>query len=362
VSGPAGRHAVARRLGELAATARNAARLAAGARLVDGQALESLDVEAEICLDDARARFAVPPAWTVRNRLPTVADVAVLELAAGPELTAVLKLARTAAGNESLLLQLETLQRLAAEAGLRPWRRLLPEVIAHGDAGTSRYAIERAVPGTIGSALPRSSASSRNAVLAIAGLHRGSGAAALPSGADVAGWLQPGLSMLAELPMLLGPARRRRLVDGLRNRIRSGTEGRTVWLSRTHGDYFPGNVFFSPSADVTGIIDWGQSRENDPAMIDVATYLLVVRAARQGEGLGTVVRDLCRGGTLDDDDGALVELHRSSCPADRLDGDVLALLAWLRHVENNLLKSPRYGADPAWVYLTVERVLKSVAG
>jgi Ser/Thr protein kinase RdoA (MazF antagonist) len=362
VSAPLGRHAVARRLGELAATARNAARLAAGARLVDGQAIDSLAADAESCLDDARARFALPPSWTVRNRLPTVADVAVLELADGPELSAVLKLARTSAGNDSLLLQRETLQKLAAEDRLGPWRRLLPEVIAHGDAGARRYMIERAVPGTIGSALPPSAVTGRNAVLAIAGLHRGGGVAAVPSAAEVDGWLQPGLSLLAELPMLLGPARRRRLVDALRDRIRAGTEGRAVWRSRTHGDYFPGNVFFGPAGEVTGIIDWGQSRDEDPALIDVATYLLVARATRQGAGLGTVVRELCRSGALTDEEGALVELHRSSCPADRLDADVLALLAWLRHVENNLLKSPRYGADPAWVYLTVERVLRSVAG
>jgi Ser/Thr protein kinase RdoA (MazF antagonist) len=359
------RNATTRRLAELATTARNASRLAAGARLVDGQALESLPADVEECLRDARSRFGIPPVWSVRNRLTTVADVAVIELSADEQLAGVLKLARTPAGDASLGLQLETLQSLGSDPRLGACHGTLPDVLAHGVVGERRYSIERAVPGTVGTALPEATdttAGTRNAVLAIAELHRGAGAAATPGAAVVDGWLEPALSLVADLPTLLGPARRRRLLEQLRDRIHAGTDGRSIWLGRTHGDYFPGNVFFGPSAEVTGIIDWGQSRDGDPAVIDLMTYLLVVRADRQGTGLAAVVREVCRGNALSAEESALVELHRSRCPADRLDAQVMALLAWVRHVENNLLKSPRYGADPAWVYLCVERVLKAAAG
>jgi hypothetical protein len=72
-----------------------------------------------------------------------------------------------------------------------------------------------------------------------------------------------------------------------------------------------------------------------------------------------VVGDLCRGAPLTDAETALLELHRAACPADPLGADVLALLTWLRHVENNLLKSPRYRSNPAWVHATLETVLRA---
>jgi Ser/Thr protein kinase RdoA (MazF antagonist) len=225
--------------------------------------------------------------------------------------------------------------------------------------------MEKAVPGTVGTALPGSAGTRehlRNAVRAVSGIHRATGRVAVVSPALVDRWLEPALSLLADVPMLLGPARRHRLIEQLRQRIRSGVEGRAVWLGRTHGDYFPGNIFFGPSAEVTGIIDWGQSREDDPALIDPMTLVLVGRGQAQQKGLGPVVRDLCRGVPLSGREVALVEIHRAGCPADPVGVDVMALLAWLRHVENNLLKSPRYRANPVWVLTNLETVLKTAAG
>ncbi|MGZ4658292.1 MAG: phosphotransferase, partial [Blastococcus sp.] len=353
------RYAPVRRLAELASTARNASRLAAGARLADGQALRSLPADAEAALHDARARFAVPPQWTVRGRLTTVADVAVLEVCDGDRLAAVLKLARTPEGTSSLRLQQETLQLLRGDARLGEWRRLLPVVLAHGTAGAHAYSIEAALPGTVGTDATAGAEAARNAVVAVSGLHRATGRAVVATRPVVDGWLEPALSLVADVPTLMGPGARRRGVEAIRERIRAGTEGRTVWLGHTHGDYAPGNLFLGPAADVVGIIDWGQARADDPAVIDVLTYLLVIRADAEGRGLGSVVGDLCRGAPLSEDELALLELHRAACPADELDVAVMALLAWLRHVENNLLKSPRYGANPAWVFLTVEKVLRT---
>jgi len=37
----------------------------------------------------------------------------------------------------------------------------------------------------------------------------------------------------------------------------------------------------------------------------------------------------------------------------------MALLGWVRHVENNLRKSPRYAEHPVWVHRVVTPVLKS---
>lgn len=363
----------ARRATELARTAVGAARLVAGNRMANGQALRSLPADVDAAMDHARTGFGIPPHWTPRDRLTTVADVAVVELRNGPELAAVLKVARTPAGDAVLLLQQETLQRLAAQARLGAWRRLLPAVLAHGTVGARRYSVERAVPGTVGTALPGSAgtkqATARAAVRAVSQLHRVTGRVAVASPELVDRWLEPGLSLVADAPMLLGPARRRGLVDRLRDRIRSSVAGREVWLATTHGDYFPGNIFFGPptatdgaGADgvgVAGIIDWAQSREDDPALIDPMTFLLIGRARAQGRALGRVVRDLCRGAPLSLPEAALLAIHRAACPADPVGVDVMALLAWLRHVENNLLKSPRYRVHPAWLHANVETVLRT---
>lgn len=380
-----------RRVTELARTAVDAARLVAGNRMANGQALRSLPADVDAAMDHARTGFGIPAHWAPRDRLPTVADVAVVELRAGPELAAVLKVARTPAGDAVLLLQQETLQRLAAQARLGPWRRLLPAVLAHGTVGARRYSVEKAVRGTVGTALPGSAgteqATARAAVRAVSQLHRATGRVAVASPELVDRWLEPGLSLVADTPMLLGPARRRALVDRLRDRIHSSVAGREVWLATTHGDYFPGNIFFAPTtgtdatgpggagaggagaggagADgvgVAGIIDWAQSREDDPALIDPMTFLLIGRARAQGRALGRVVRDLCRGAPLSLPEAALLAIHRAACPADPVGVDVMALLAWLRHVENNLLKSPRYRVHPAWLHANVETVLRTAGG
>jgi Ser/Thr protein kinase RdoA (MazF antagonist) len=359
------RYAPVRRAAELAVTARNATRLLAGARMADAQALESLSAEAEASLEHARSEHGLPSSWALGERLTTVADVAVVEVRDGGDLAAVLKLARSPAGGTSLRLQQETLQQLAADPRLVRWRRYLPEVLAHGDVADRAYSVEKAVPGTVGTSLPDAADPTQatvDAVRTIAGLHRATGRATTATAALVDRWLEPALSLVADVPMLLGPTRRHRLVGLLRDVIRAGLEGRTVWLSRTHGDYFPGNVFFGPSSAVTGVIDWGQSREDDPALIDPMTLVLDERARTSRQGLGGAVRDLCRDASLSDREAALLETHRVACPADPVDVDVMGLLAWLRHVENNLLKSPRYGAHPVWVRTNLEVVLKAVGG
>jgi hypothetical protein len=80
-------------------------------------------------------------------------------------------------------------------------------------------------------------------------------------------------------------------------------------------------------------------REDDPAVIDPMTLLLADRTGRQRSGIGGVVRDLCeahrcRGGEL-----ALLEAHRAACPADPIPVDVVALLAWVRHVEGQTVST-----------------------
>jgi hypothetical protein len=223
--------------------------------------------------------------------------------------------------------------------------------------GAHAYCVERAVRGAVATSLP-DALDPEPAVAAIAEFHRVTGRATFVTQELADRWLQPTVDLLADVPMVLGPARRRALLDRLRDRLRGGVAGRTLWVGRTHGDFVPGNLFAGPSGAVEGIIDWGQSRPDDVALIDPVTLLVDGRARAQRAGLGRVVRDLAAGAPLTDREDAVLELHRRRCPADPVPVEVMVLLAWLRHVGNNLAKSPRYRAHPVWVHGTVETVLK----
>ena len=355
--GAPGQHPRAHRAAELTVTARNAARLLAGARLTDVQAPGSLRGEAAAALRDARSRAGLPASWALGDRLTTVADVAVLEVRDGSEFVAVLKLARSPAADHDLGNHVDTVQDLAADPRLASSHPLLPEILVSGRAGASAYCVERAFRGTLGTAVP-GRLDPAPAVRAIAELHRATGRASVATEELVDRWLQPGVDLVADVPMVLGSVRRRALLDRVRDRVRAGVVGRTVWLGRTHGDFVPGNVFTGPSGAVEGIIDWGQSRADDVALLDPVMFLVAARARAQHGALGRVVRDLSAGAPLTDREQAVLAVHRGRCPADPLPVDLLTLVAWLRHVANNLGKSPRYRAHPVWVHGTVEAVLK----
>jgi Ser/Thr protein kinase RdoA (MazF antagonist) len=160
--------------------------------------------------------------------------------------------------------------------------------------------------------------------------------------------------------MLLGPDRRRRVVEALRHGLREALEGRTVWVGRTHGDYSPGNILFDGAGRVGGVVDWAQSREDDLVLLDPMTLLLFERAHDRGLPFGRVVVDLHGGSRLSSAEVALLERHRALCPAEPLPVPTAALLAWLRHVETNLVKSARYAHHPVWVHQNVEAVLRAV--
>lgn len=349
------------RAAELALAARNAWRLLAGGRMTDGPRDAAPFVDPEPALRDARSRFAVPTAWTPGSRLSTVTDVAVVELCLGADTVAVLKLACTPAGDACLLRQQHTLERISGAARLGRWRALLPDVLAHGIVGDHRYSIERLLPGTVGSSLPGPLAATdalRDAGRVIAEFHSVTGRVEVPSSVLLDRWVEPALLLLSEVPMLLGPARRQRLVMRLRDRIRAGIEGRALWVGRTHGDFVAGNILFAGST-VTGIIDWDRSQVDGVALVDPMTLLLTDRARAAGTALGGVVRDLCHGAPLTYREQGLLDGHRAACPADTIEPDVLGLLAWLQHVRNNLLKSSRYRSHPAWVHRNIETVLKA---
>jgi hypothetical protein len=111
---------------------------------------------------------------------------------------------------------------------------------------------------------------------------------------------------------------------------------------------------------VTGILDWEQAQLGDPPQLDIVQFLLSVRMLVQRQELGDVVRDLLDEHTWSEQELHLLKRAQESLPGDPLDSRTLLLLAWLRHVTDNLRKSTHYATQWLWTAKNIERVLLCV--
>jgi hypothetical protein len=108
---------------------------------------------------------------------------------------------------------------------------------------------------------------------------------------------------------------------------------------------------------VTGIVDWSQSRDEDLVALDLVFWMLTVPARGQPHSFGARVA---------------AAMNQCWTPAEgrligpAMDGDAiskrtLVLLAWLRHVSDNLQKSDRYQGSLVWSRRNIAPVLRLVA-
>jgi hypothetical protein len=168
------------------------------------------------------------------------------------------------------------------------------------------------------------------------------------------------LNQLVDEPAgrLRAAVRHKDAVDRLVGYLHGQLAGRWVSLGWTHGDFFPGNVLVGPAGRVTGIVDWSQVREDDLVVLDIAFWLLTVPRPGQAREFGArVAARLDRGPSWQPAESSLVT---SRAYGDPLNGQALLLLAWLRHVTDNLAKSDRYAASPVWLRRNVLPVLRRV--
>jgi Ser/Thr protein kinase RdoA (MazF antagonist) len=151
---------------------------------------------------------------------------------------------------------------------------------------------------------------------------------------------------------------RKDAVDRLAAALRAQLAGRRVRLGWTHGDFYPGNILVGPAGRVTGIVDWSQVREDDLIILDIAFWLLTIPKPGQPREFGARVaarldRGLCW-------KPAEIDLLTTLARGGLIGGEALLLLAWLRHVTDNLAKSDRYAASPVWLRRNVLPVLRRV--
>lgn len=295
--------------------------------------------------------------WQPEESLPTVSDSAVTMIRSADGQAGVLKLASSSAGAASLLREDEILRRLRSESRLGDWRSLLPVPLRAGTLDGGAYLMTSRLPGQDGREVLAELGSwlTPAAVNAIAPLHR------LGPARQVIGD-----ALLAELvhepaALLRGAVRRASSVDRLAAILHDELAGQWVTLSWTHGDFYPGNVLVGESKRVTGIVDWSQAREQGLAAADIAFWLLTMPRPGEPRELGArVAARLVRGAACWQP--AETRLLQTRMAGDDISGRAVLLLAWLRHVTDNLAKSDRYAASPLWGRRNILPVLRWADG
>ena len=139
-----------------------------------------------------------------------------------------------------------------------------------------------------------------------------------------------------------------------------------------HGDFSPGNLIFvrpdQPASNrcpnLSGIIDWDCVAPDGPAALDPCHLAITMRMLLSGDEMGLVVRELLERPLWRDDERQWLRGSASIEPQWTVDATatrMIVLLAWLRHVQGNLMKADRYRRNRLWVAVNVDWVLHHFA-
>jgi len=302
-------------------------------------------------------RLALDTSWVVHRRLSRDPDMVVVAVGppGGPS-RAIVKLAEGATAGRQLAHEHVVLRELHASKALDDWRRLVPQPLAGGDAGSRRYLAVTLLPGTEARRLLRRRGEAlltRTAAEAIAGLARGSAESTVVGDEQLSQWVEEPAAVLAG-NVRVGALRLLEAVRRLDDELRCALAGRRLATGWGHGDYWLGNVLVSADGKkTTGIVDWERAAPGDPAVLDLVHLLVTTRALVRRRELGSIVRELVTGCGWSAEEERLLASFGDDDVATRH----LVLLAWLRHVANNLSKRAGYAGHRIWLRNNVVAVL-----
>lgn len=343
--------------------------VSSAARLLSSLRSGRKDVEAALDpgeIEAAAEALSEPPGKLVARRVATFDnDCETLRIkGAGGAACAYLKRATTCGGQAALAHHVETVARLRGNIKDTPQSELLPEILADRHDPDRRFIIQRPASGIDGRKFLKNRRDRREpltcAAAAMAVIHASNCRETVIADDWLGQWIEGPLADIASLP---GRGRRSKRMDAALELIRQEQHaywsGRKVFLGWHHGDFSPGNVFFENPADgaglpqVSAIIDWDGATENGPVAVDAWHLSLTAESERREVELGIVLCGLLR--------------HRAPPFGFRPDRDlpfpsseppqIVATLAWLRHVQNNLNKSARYRENVLWRIFNIEWVL-----
>ncbi len=309
-------------------------------------------------LADSVVRTTLPGGdWRSERALRTVTDSAVFTVCGPDGEMGVLKVATTESGMVGLRREHDVLSHLVSDEELGDWRAVVPVPLDSGDADGGVFLLTSRLPGRDGRAVlagaPAVSDLTSAAFHAITPLHRRNQTVQVADDAMLSRWVDEPADRIREALRVNGA------VDRLVGTLHDDLAGRQVTLGWTHGDLHPGNVLVSADGEVTGIVDWGDARERDLAVLDLAFWLLTLPAPGQPREFGKRIA-----ARLDSEQfwtPAERRLLDGATYGDLVTGRTLLLLAWLRHVASNLAKSDRYAKSPLWSRRNVVPVLRQVA-
>jgi aminoglycoside phosphotransferase (APT) family kinase protein len=201
-------------------------------------------------------------------------------LALGPhdQTLVALSLSRSIQADLSLQKQALVLAELREDPRLADWRLLLPEVLAHGEAGGKRYQVSAWLPG-VDARLVLSDQPSRQrmllaAVTAISQFHQYTATSLLVDAAVLERWIYLPVANLQALCQGK-PASYRSSLERLVAELSASLLGVTLPVSWIHGDFWPANFLVTPDGErLTGIIDWDQASSADLPFLDLFNLLI----------------------------------------------------------------------------------------
>jgi Ser/Thr protein kinase RdoA (MazF antagonist) len=306
-------------------------------------------------------RLALGTSWVVHRRLGRDPDMVVVAVGppGGPS-RAIVKLADGSTAGRQLAHEHAVLRELHSSEALDDWRRLVPEPLAGGDAGSRRYLALTLLPGTEARQLLRRRGEAlltRTAADAIGGLARGSAKSTVVGDGQLSLWVGEPAAILARNARV-GTPRLQDAVRRLDDELRCALAGRRLATGWGHGDYWLGNVLVSTDGqEPTGIVDWERAAPGDPAVLDLVHLLVTTRALVRRRELGSIVREFVTGSGWSAHEERLLATLREAFRDDDVPTRQLVLLAWLRHVANNLSKRAGYAGHRIWLRNNVVAVL-----
>lgn len=252
------------------------------------------------------SRSPLRPSPVADETVSRVIRLSPLRAEQGPNI-AVLKVARSVLSAAELRAQTRVLAELTLHPGLdEEWRELLPQILAFDERTDATVSVESYRPGRglaemLARYPERAEELTATALSAIRPLHRRTATFVVIDDLCLfRQWVVEPLAALTELCRRLDP-RLLRGVDRLETTLRRALMRRRVPVSWTHGNYTPRNIRVAGvQGAVTGIVDWSRAGPSRLALLD--EYLLILTASCQVEqaGLGVLVAERLRAGSLSD--------------------------------------------------------------
>ncbi|MCP3854261.1 MAG: oligosaccharide flippase family protein [Actinomycetia bacterium] len=282
------------------------------------------------------------PRWLV----PSDNDTAIVKVE-HPLAHRIVKVALSDAAARSLLRHGEALVDLHAQAAGTTVDMMVPTLIETGECAGHRFVVESVCPGQPALAADHSSLVAIAA--AVERVHHLTTATRYVDDAATLDLVGDPIATLASDPRLRS---RHDSLDRLGALLRGALAGRRLVVARTHGDCWTGNAMVETApgfVEVTGLIDWEDSRAQGVPDTDFAHLWL----AAQGEHIGRTTAAAIR---ADDPVPIFADLGVHP-PNPHLPLDVTVLLAWLGHVTAGLSRVSRFGLGRFWLTNNVDPVL-----